>query len=271
MSAYVDYLRLGSWDLKAYTNAASAMMQWRPGWKAGSFLQYHGHKLDSLFFGTAKQREKSHYLIQCSGGLSQTLLDDPALAVLLSHESFYCTRIDLQKTLPLPEWWNVRDIADSLGADGVKHSFIESDTGSTLYVGSRTSDKFIRVYTKSLDREYLRFEYELKGQLARAVFGGIFQDGTRSINAVYNSLLVNQRVPQYLKSYYLDPEVETVDVRVPEKQHEMAKKLEWLLSLEDTIRHMLNDHDIGPETKVFIDNLARYGGRIDLDTAYMLK
>lgn len=268
--AHVDYIRLCTWDLAAYTKAASALMQFRQGWKSGRFLQYYGHKLGSMFFGTAKQHDKHHYLIQISGGMAHTITSDLGLMMTLGDPSFYCTRLDLQKTLDLPEWWNVRDVVDSIktmdtGKTPDTLSFIESTTGETVYVGSRTSDKFIRIYTKSLDRDYLRLEYEIKGSLARSIYSGIYQNGSRSISGVYNTLLVNQRLPQYVKSYYLDPDAQMVDISIPEHQAEMAKKLQWLVSLEATIRKMLSDHDIGHETNVFIQSLATYGGHIDIE------
>jgi hypothetical protein len=273
--AHVDYLRLCTWDLIQYTKAASALMQYRQGWKPGRFLQYQGHKLESMFFGTAKQGEKHHYLVQISGGVAQTVASDLSLMMILGHEKFYCTRLDVQKTLVLPEWWSVRDVVDSIkdmdvGQTPRTISFIESSSGDTIYIGSRTSDKFIRVYTKSLDKDYLRLEYELKGDLARSAFYTVFQNGGRSVSGIFNSLLVHEKVPQYVKSYYLDPDADIVDIRKTEHAHDMQKKLDWLLSLEATIRKMLADHDIGHETNVFIQSLARYGGHIDGDTPYML-
>lgn len=274
--AHVDYLRLCTWDLAAYTKAASALMQYRHGWKSGRFLQYNGHKLDSMFFGTAKQSDKHHYLIQVSGGMAQTITSDLGLMMILGDTDFYCTRLDVQKTLEEPEWWNVRDVVDSIKTmDAARSpetiSFIESSTGETIYVGSRTSDKFIRIYTKSIDRDYLRLEYELKGHLARSAYEVVFQNGGRSISGVFNTLLVNDKLPQYVKGYYLDPDAEMVDIRRPEHAQEMQKKLDWLLSLENTIRKMLNDHDIGHETNVFLQSLATYGGNVDRDTPHIVQ
>lgn len=264
--AHIDYLRVGTWDLRQYTLLASQLMLWRTGWKAGSFLQYSGHKNDGLFFGTGKQGKKSHYIFQVSGGLAQTVLDDPTIAVLLSNDAWYCTRIDIQRTNPLPEWWNVRDIADSLRQDSVNCSFVESDTGTTLYIGSRTSEKFIRIYTKQLDKAYLRFEYEIKGDLARAIYRNIYQTVSTTPTAVFNGLVVQQRIPQYVKSYYLDRETESIDIRATEHAQDQQKRLDWLLSLEDTIRMMMADHDIGAKTRTFVNLLATYGSTLDTDT-----
>lgn len=55
---------------------------------------------------------------------------------------------------------------------GRKYSFIVgSDSGSTLYVGSRTSESMLRVYDKGVEMEtekdWLRVEIELKGNKAR--------------------------------------------------------------------------------------------------------
>jgi hypothetical protein len=56
-----------------------------------------------------------------------------------------------------------------------KYGRITSDgNGETIYIGSRTSERFIRIYNKSAEQElnnqhWFRFELETKGEVARAI------------------------------------------------------------------------------------------------------
>jgi hypothetical protein len=75
------------------------------------------------------------------------------------------TRIDLQITIPLPEWHSARALKDHMGAGGAMVELIEGKSGlDTVYIGSRESAHFWRVYVKEDEnkRRFLRFEVEIK-------------------------------------------------------------------------------------------------------------
>lgn len=65
------------------------------------------------------------------------------------------------------------------------HSIITGQTegkrGATLYVGSRQSDKFLRVYNKAAEQgiagDWIRVELECKGDYARAIAPHLLSDG----------------------------------------------------------------------------------------------
>jgi len=74
----------------------------------------------------------------------------------------------------------------------VSKSYIQSQQGNTLYIGSRKSDAFCRVYRYNPPHprsDKLRIEFELKKQRARAVAGIAIVDGVetaaRSVAARY--------------------------------------------------------------------------------------
>ncbi len=74
----------------------------------------------------------------------------------------------------------------------VSKSYIQSQQGNTLYIGSRKSDAFCRVYKYNSPHprsDKLRIEFELKKQRARAVAGIAIVDGVavaaRSVAARY--------------------------------------------------------------------------------------
>ena len=125
----------------------------------------------SIFMGVAAQNGKPHYLLSIAGYLA-----DGALR----HDfgSARCSRIDLQLTFPKPADYSARSLKDELlsSVDNARNrevrkiGLVESDGYDTIYIGSRKSDRFTRLYIKELDDgDYLRYEVELKGRVARSV------------------------------------------------------------------------------------------------------
>ncbi|GAI11563.1 unnamed protein product, partial [marine sediment metagenome] len=170
VNTHLDYLRLASWDTGAYTKILARLMRaWEGDWEHSGWLQYDGWAKDGLFIGHGTQAKKSHTILNISGALAQKML--PTLRDLLG---WYCTRIDLQITV---EACVMRDdrlayIRDDTSTENT--TLIESKENDTLYVGSRTAEKFTRLYEKFLDNDkFLRLEFELKGQQSRAAWEAI--------------------------------------------------------------------------------------------------
>jgi len=79
------------------------------------------------------------------------------------------------------------------GLEGVKSfSFISSKSGSTVYVGSRTSEKMLRVYDKGGEQgvpiDWLRVEFETKGGNAHRLFE-VFLHNHRQVAAEMRDFL----------------------------------------------------------------------------------
>ncbi len=68
------------------------------------------------------------------------------------------------------------------------HQLITSNTGWTIYVGSRTSEKFLRIYDKQaeagLDQPLTRVELECKGDYAEGVAQHVDQEGYNNFPAI---------------------------------------------------------------------------------------
>ena len=94
------------------------------------------------------------------------------------------TRIDI--AVDVPEHWDI----EALYKRGVEKDWVckvkgkpvmVRSTGDTLYVGSRTSEKFLRVYDKQAEQgadfPWTRVELECKGETARGIAGYIALNG----------------------------------------------------------------------------------------------
>lgn len=134
---------------------------------------YRGHALGKFFVGTSVQGMAMY----ASGAWSSDLLE-----ARLRWQN--APRLDIQVTL-----WYQDDIAATLIDASVAATLAHRDQrklppyavqrratfgdGDTLYIGSRTSDKYVRIYDKMREKkepEYensIRFEVELKGEIAR--------------------------------------------------------------------------------------------------------
>jgi hypothetical protein len=87
-----------------------------------------------------------------------------------------CTRIDL--AIDVPRTMDFRALFDAvrrgeLDTRAKKCSIIDSDTGTTVYVGARTSEQYLRVYDKrgqtGGDQDWTRIELECKGRTANGI------------------------------------------------------------------------------------------------------
>lgn len=181
-SVMIDYLRLGSWDRKAsyywaqFVRELGRVEGVNP--EQGGWLQYRGVKLPWAFAGVAKQGkdERYHSLLQVSGSRADMAAN---MARVLVDGGGKCSRIDLQVTVPMVAdylWWDRWSeymLNASWGHRRPKIEPIPGDRGmSTLYVGSRTSERFIRFYVKELDNgdRALRFEVQYGGDMAQQVW-----------------------------------------------------------------------------------------------------
>lgn len=94
------------------------------------------------------------------------------------------TRIDL--AVDVPEAMNPHSLYSRLEkkeavTSSRTHQKIQSNTGWTVYVGSRTSEKFLRIYDKQaeagLDKPLTRVELECKGDYAEGITAYVLKHG----------------------------------------------------------------------------------------------
>ena len=154
-------------------------------------LQYRGMSISSpghgsLFIGSGMQRQKKHHMLMASGGYGSACM--VSLKDVIQFGPARCTRIDLQVTVDEIEGWDQTQLFTRTKERGKTAGYVESAGGTgplaTVYIGSRQSDSFIRVYQKeSGELRFLRFEVEFKGNKAGVVAGRIAR-GTATPSAI---------------------------------------------------------------------------------------
>jgi DNA relaxase NicK len=87
------------------------------------------------------------------------------------------SRLDLAsdlvgKHINLEEWYQKVRNGDAV-TNARRHRLVQSESGATLYIGSRSSERFLRIYDKAgqegVDMDWFRAELELKGGAAKGV------------------------------------------------------------------------------------------------------
>lgn len=254
--SYIDYLRLATWEDSQALLMTGELRRSIPKWRSGFWLQYKGWYGDTSFYGVGEQSKRRHYVFRTSGSSSSVLFD---LADMF--DAVYCTRIDVQVTIKLPPQYNPFIIYEShKNNEKLGVTIIDSPTGSTIYFGSRTSDKFARLYEKNYQEgKHLRLEFEFKGKLARAIYETM-KKTSAGPTAVFQNYLTKFGLADYIISWFdTGGDAEPLRLEI-EHNEDIEKKMSWLASLSDAVVKMGNDH----ETSDFVIRLLNdWRDRID--------
>lgn len=253
--ARLDYLRLASFDFNYSKMIASFMYDWAGDWQPSRWLQYKGWSCEGVFVGVGEQSKSRHMIISASGSESVGLS-----AWMLKYRSFYCTRMDLQRTIIKPKHAQLRRIRQRTNTANT--TLIESRENDTLYIGSRTSDLFTRLYEKDLDVMYLRLEFELKGSRSRAAWAGMMHGRTPS--EIYSYYLKKSSLPCKVKSWFRELDDSNAFKADREIVLQTAKKkLKWLRSLDESIEKAMANHEIGEQVKTLVRSWAAAASTLD--------
>jgi len=181
----------------------------------------------------------AHYIY--SGRAIKTLdeeLQDGGLSILAwhTHQAHKCTRIDLAVDVREDNaiMAKIEQMAIDHSWSGTAHTstMVKSNDnkGSTVYVGSRTSERFVRIYDKAAqlgeEQDWVRIEGEIKGDSARAVARAIAQIGAQGLSNVAQSVITrvcNFPCQEWLSVFDGTP-IEIGTPKVEEKQTE-----KWIL------------------------------------------
>lgn len=153
--------------------AACASLEQAKGhkWLNARRMMYVGESCSGCFWGRSEQG----WMVVLSGHCAQDY------ATLFEPDAVHCTRVDLQVTLsPHPEQplfiektYEACAIWRPMNGRPPKYGIVkDTEGGRTLYVGSRTSLQFGRLYDKGIEQKahlpgsLLRYELEIKAEYA---------------------------------------------------------------------------------------------------------
>ncbi len=153
------------------------------------------------------QDGRSHTHVQWSGS---ALASHGSAERLLKHvraQNSRVTRLDLAVDImagdPLDVWFasGRQEVQTRLR----KRSMLTSDTGTTVYLGSRSSGRFVRVYDKAgqvgVPGPWVRVELELKGDDADGTARYIFQEGVHVIPGTIRAVVDCPALPWWRAAF----------------------------------------------------------------------
>ena len=198
-------------------------------------LQYRGMSISapghgSLFIGSGMQRARKHHMLMASGGYGSSAMvthqDD------IQFGPSRCTRIDLQLTVDEPRGWDQTALFARTKQRGKTAGYVESagQTGplATVYIGSRQSESFIRIYQKeSGEDRYLRFEVEFKGSKAGVVAGRIARK-TATPTAILKYELLHCKDKEVIDTFLSAVSGETAQRIRYVKETSLQKREKWI-------------------------------------------
>jgi len=165
----VDYLKMTSWSETLCDDSEVLMTLHEYPVGRAVITRYSGRKYVHGFVGVGRQKDyednvvKPHYMTIVSGYLAGKVFEDMKRV----QPNATCKRIDLQITVETD--LDFLGMYEQLRLNGVNAKYTASDT-KTVYIGSRQSNRYIRIYEKDTSMKLVRFEVEYKGDLADRIF-----------------------------------------------------------------------------------------------------
>jgi DNA relaxase NicK len=135
-------------------------------------------------------------------------------------------------------------------------SIVRSPGVTTVYVGARSSDLFIRVYEKVLDERFLRCEFELKQDYARNAWDSLVAiTATRA--DLFNSCLKKSSLPQNYRGWFLANSDRTDALSAQQLEKDLQAQLMYLKNTELALERLLNQHSTQQAVYGLIGRLER--------------
>lgn len=200
----------------ADTDAYGAVIQWNPDRpEMGNHVIFAGSTLRNLFENTSVQQQALLRACTDAGG-TVSRLD-------LAKD---CTgkAIDLQAIYQSLEQGLNTGLARTYG------KIQSNDGGFTIYVGSRQSERFIRIYNKAAQQNtpnerWFRFEIETKGKVARAISSLLARstNWTGTFDALALGMVQLASIPDYQVWF----EAESVPIGLPKIERQTDRE-RWI-------------------------------------------
>lgn len=271
----LDYLRVGTWDTgMSYWWIAlvpQLAQQENQECKRARLMQYKGMGCKFAFAGVAAQgpERRMHTLIQVSGERADTYWRD--VFALADKGGGKATRVDLQVTVPMTYAWEPHEWAERLSREEWGHKkpslrVVAGDDGlHTLYIGTRSSERYIRFYVKEDDTgtRYLRFEVEFTGGKAQWVWA-MLQSGANIAGKILGGEL--RRLPLWEGDtlYRALDDALGKGNPVPTSVGAGGATWEWLLvQVDSVVRRYLADHELGGQMRRLLLEWQSYADRLD--------
>lgn len=279
----VDYITLTSfsetWRKLMYRVLNETVYIYGEPMRTSRIENYKGMLWESgAFVGSGEQGGRVHNLARVSGDTADRHLYMESGVVRSGRDMLHvarCTRIDLQVTMPIVDSWDARQVSGIWQQNGLNARLLEGGNGmDTIYIGSRQSAYFWRVYVKEdvTKNRYLRWELQINKADGHSIsawealqFDGVAIPAIMSAYAPDRDKLETgddewdkmvRRFVRHLEGEYMKP-----------KRVRSGKFYTWLVrQVAPGILARVNDHDVGQDIKNWLERMVEaVGGRVVWD------
>lgn len=223
-------------------------------WSPTKLSQYRGHMHSSgVRVMQARIKDTDWYLSMINGEYAHKAWQAGApWGYRVSRIDIQCT-VDAGRWMPSVQRQRLLKLWASNGNRARQVTAIEGSKGHTLYIGARTSDRFLRIYDKG--KGLRRVEAELKGTAARAALvaakemplGSILAQHIAHVPAGVLESVDKVRLLCERPDYY--PTVKRPDA-------DMASRVLWIRhTVVPAVRRALNDHGAYGEVAEIVRDL----------------
>lgn len=235
------------WWLKMTDGAEVTPQRW--------LNRFDGHAASwqegTLFVGSRKEPVGFMHVAVMTGSLANKMRYE--VKESLDLHSAWLSRVDIQMTLP-QDGLDLVALFNRL-EDGRKRPEILGDrnNGRTVYIGSRKSERFCRVYQKFGDgrEKLLRCEFQFGGKQARS-YGNALRQGTITPEGSFKGAL-QQTKDRILMDKYL-VKLDGFDPQLPRVVRAETKTDVWLQDVVyPVLMRRLFAHDCPPSLRMLYD------------------
>lgn len=269
---HIDWLSLSSWSPEFLYWHASRVDTGTPAKFRGYTALLSEMPNGTRWAGAGDQGGRTHYRMESTGYQAQLTADQVRQTMQRTGMDCYATRLDIARTVetPIPDtdlgapWFRL--IHDQV--DGAQPSLVQSVTGLTLYIGSVTSDKRIRIYVKDTTPGgylLLRFEVQYRRDLAKRLWRDYAQRGPVILDGMLNSELDKRGDLGRCVDWWRPADGIRHRTRPFEKPD--TRRTWFDETLMPWIEKTGNDHDLGPLVRQRVRSLVRIWDKQERDQA----
>lgn len=226
-------------------------------------------------------REEMGYHIVIAGSAIRDVLqrydmDQKTLIQTVLDAGGSITRLDIAKdlqgvTVSLDKIYQAVERGEHIGSSRNYNQIHSLNGGNTIYVGSRQSEKYIRIYDKAAQmglqgQEWKRFELECKGMVARALATLLVQE--RQWEGAFDTIARHMVDLPGLRDYQAFFSREPITVSLPkiEKQTDREAWIEAQV-MPAVVKHYIEHPDSKAVAllRSMLDQIERSTGMVDTD------
>jgi hypothetical protein len=212
----------------------------------------------TLFHGERTWKGKGWSLLIAPGESAHWLLEHLWQTDLMLWSAARCTRLDVQITIPWPEWlFYLRNLTLTQDVKAsVVHGLDEKSAwAETIYLGSRSSPVMVRAYRKRVDehgRDWLRVEVEYKREASKGLFWTLL--GERHVGNWFEPVLSRcEELYAMIEPYLVD------DPDRPKVHRVVGNTWRWLsTTVANCVCRLLDDDDQHEQTAELVSQWYAY-------------